>query len=91
MIFVDGPLRGDVRDVSGPTFVVPVASPNFRFAEAPWEPPFESTFRQVFYHVHPIAMFGRVIHVASVRDGYPTDPDLFEALASTTAKDAVRF
>jgi hypothetical protein len=86
VILIDGPRRGDVIETDAPLFVVPVVTPSplLSFVEATPEP----GFRKITYQIRQFVLFGRVIYIGTVR-AFPADPDLFEALASNTAKDLV--
>jgi len=88
VIIVDGPMRGETCKLDSPyqmTLVLPIPNSNpGSFSESV----VTSTINTVVYQIHRLRLFGEMLLVGSV-DFQPRDYDLFEALASNLAKDAV--
>ena len=89
VILVDGPARGRIVDCDGPIYCVAKPAVNFPWSLAEAEQALPS-FDQITYHIHRVALFGRLVWVGSTRLDQPNNADLFEALASNDAKDLVR-
>ena len=88
VILVDGPERGRIVDCDGSFFCVARPKVNFPWSLAEAEQALPN-FDQITYHIHRVALFGRLVWVGSTRME-PNNADLFEALASNDAKDLVR-
>jgi hypothetical protein len=82
VIVVDGPARGQVLETDQHRFLA---------LDDPMLGPGPETIRQVTYHVHKFLLLGRMLRIASTRlmSEQISNVDLFEALASDKAKDAV--
>lgn len=86
VILIDGPERGRVIESDAQSFVVPRARP-LSIPDLTGYPS-DATFDTIIYNICRVALFGRIIYVGTVRYA-PHPVDLFEALASNTAKDLV--
>lgn len=78
VLFVDGPLRGEVREVKGWHYVTAVRHPSVDRYD----------FHQVAYHVQRGVMFDREIHLAAVACELDSD-DVLRLILTEAAQSAL--
>jgi hypothetical protein len=74
VLILDGPNEGDIMDVNGPSFMVPVLGMN--------------EVRQVQYHVHRWYLFGGTLNVASISAIKPPGGQAWRLVISDKAREA---
>ncbi len=88
---IDGPAKGQVIKVDPQyrTFYVPVLDESALDWLVEGNNPLGPTFTRAIYYLTNVRMFGWTVMVASISPHPPSEWQLFDALASDSAKKAV--